>query len=748
MSPTQSFEDAVEPQKDRQESPSDEAPERRDSLGFELSSENRAVSPLIGAILLIGGTVMLAAVVGPFIFSTTSGVGDDTPTVDLRFAYSEDVDFESEDSYGTTGNAVGADGLLTITLEDGDRLEANRINVSGGASGGRLTDGSYTDGDTLSVGDSVTVWVNRSNEIEVLWNDEGEDQSTILDRFTVFPLLSGPPGVPDADTDCSYIASQAPGDVTIDGVIVNCDLTAFNIDDLDVINGGGVIGDVAADGEITVNDGVTYQGAVVSGADGSDGDIDLENGTELNSDVTAGGDGDIDMTGGSTIDGDVTAPEEVDLDGGSMITGSIETDLANGNDVTLTGGSTVGGTIDADGDVDVDSSSYVGDDITSAGEVDLDGGTEVRGSIDATGGSGEVELSNSTLDGGITATADVTVDSGSTTGGGISTAGDVSISGSTTIGGAVASTGGAVDVSSSTVDGSVAGSGDVTISSAAVDGDVNGDSDVDLSNSTVGGYTTVGGSFSCSTSTIDGQSCSEYRTPEYVVTIEGTNEPMEEGTELEVTATIENVGIDQGDQTVTLDIDGSQQDSMSLQIDGGDNVTETFRWSTTNGDAGSYVANVSSADDFETAPVTVEDELTAAQRASVTGGQATGATGSTVEFNVENTGSGDITLTHISLDSTTSSTAVGVENKNDPELKIDGTGKLDRGNKNGVEVDGNEHALDSPHTISPTSTATLELKQFVDEISNKADTVDMSGEELTLTLYFADGTEKTVTLSL
>lgn len=108
-----------------------------------------------------------------------------------------------------------------------------------------------------------------------------------------------------------------------------------------------------------------------------------------------------------------------------------------------------------------------------------------------------------------------------------------------------------------------------------------------------------------STSTIDGQSCSDYKTPEYVVTIEGTNDPIEEGSELDVTATIENTGIDQGDQTVTLDIDGSQQDSASLQIDGGDSVTETFRWSTTNGDKGTHTAEVSSDDDSKTVSVEV-----------------------------------------------------------------------------------------------------------------------------------------------
>lgn len=203
MSTTQSSDTAVERPKQQREAAADTAERQHASRWFEFSSADRSVSPVIGIVLLVGGTVLLAAVVGPFILSTTSGVGDDTPTVDLRFAYSEDVDFESEDTYGTSGDAAGADGLLTITLEDGDQLEANRVTVAGGASGGQLSDGSYSDGDTLGVGDAVTVWVNRSDQIDVLWNDESEDQSKILDTFTVFPLSTGPPGVPEPDYDCS-----------------------------------------------------------------------------------------------------------------------------------------------------------------------------------------------------------------------------------------------------------------------------------------------------------------------------------------------------------------------------------------------------------------------------------------------------------------------------------------------------------------------------------------------------------------
>lgn len=537
--------------------------------------ENRAVSPLIGVILLVSGTVILAAVVGPFILSATSGVGDDTPDVELRFAYSEDVDFESGDSYGTTGTAAGADGLLTITLEDGDRLEANRVTVAGGASGGLLTDGdSLSDGDTLGIGDPVTVWVNRSDQIEVLWNNEDEDQSELLDRFTVFPLSSGQPGIPEPDYDCSGWdfeddfddvsgITASSGDLTINGVILECDLDNYDIDSITIENDGANIGNVEADNDITIKNGATYEGYIKADTsnvvikEGSDVDSEfiesVSGNVDIEDDSTAGvsqylkdGNG-INVRQGSTINGDIvlSGSGQLNIDPGGVVTGNInietdkqlDADSADiGGDINLNhAGASIGELNDVTVNGEID-----GVDATSYGDVKIENGTKIKG-------------------GGITTHGTVVIKSGSIVKGDVTT-----------------------DTSSATVEYGGSGSSKVT-------GEV------------------YAGTLDCedSSSTIDGQSCSDYKTPEYIVTIDGTNEPVEEGSELDVTATIENTGIDQGDQTVTFDINGSQEDSASLQIDGGSAVTETFRWSTTNGDKGTHTAEVSSDDDSKTVSVEV-----------------------------------------------------------------------------------------------------------------------------------------------
>ncbi|MFP4608754.1 MAG: CARDB domain-containing protein, partial [Candidatus Aenigmatarchaeota archaeon] len=71
-----------------------------------------------------------------------------------------------------------------------------------------------------------------------------------------------------------------------------------------------------------------------------------------------------------------------------------------------------------------------------------------------------------------------------------------------------------------------------------------------------------------------------------------------EGQNVEVTATIENTGGASDTQTVEMS-SGVGSDSTSITLNGGESTTETFTTGTSTGDAGSYTATVSSADDSD-----------------------------------------------------------------------------------------------------------------------------------------------------
>ncbi len=103
----------------------------------------------------------------------------------------------------------------------------------------------------------------------------------------------------------------------------------------------------------------------------------------------------------------------------------------------------------------------------------------------------------------------------------------------------------------------------------------------------------------------------EFEDATFDVSIDDTNTPVVEDEDLEVTATVENTGEEPGEQYVTLDIpDGTERDNRSIQLDGGDSTTQTWTWTTEDGDAGDYDAWIHSDNDSDSTPVTVDESAT------------------------------------------------------------------------------------------------------------------------------------------
>jgi hypothetical protein len=85
--------------------------------------------------------------------------------------------------------------------------------------------------------------------------------------------------------------------------------------------------------------------------------------------------------------------------------------------------------------------------------------------------------------------------------------------------------------------------------------------------------------------------------PAFVVTSLSTNSPITEGETLFVDATIENIGADVGFSIPTLEIDGTTEDSTSVQLVSGGVQTVTLQWSTTSGEVGPHEARVETTED-------------------------------------------------------------------------------------------------------------------------------------------------------
>ena len=80
---------------------------------------------------------------------------------------------------------------------------------------------------------------------------------------------------------------------------------------------------------------------------------------------------------------------------------------------------------------------------------------------------------------------------------------------------------------------------------------------------------------------------------------------MAEGDTLSVTGRVTNTGDTSESQTITLAENGTQVDSTTVTLAGGESTTVTLKWTTAAGDAGDHAMTVASANDSDSTVATV-----------------------------------------------------------------------------------------------------------------------------------------------
>lgn len=148
-----------------------------------LLGDDDAVSPVIGVILMVAITVILAAVIGTFVLGLGDQVSSTTPSASFAF------DFDNADS-STDGNISTkseGDGLLTITHDGGDSIIAGNVRVVGSSvtdAEGKWSSGSLDASSSITAGDSLNVRINNDDTVRVVFeSDDGESTAT-LGKFT------------------------------------------------------------------------------------------------------------------------------------------------------------------------------------------------------------------------------------------------------------------------------------------------------------------------------------------------------------------------------------------------------------------------------------------------------------------------------------------------------------------------------------------------------------------------------------
>jgi len=153
----------------------------------QLLEDDDAVSPVIGVILMVAITVILAAVIASFVLGLGNQASQSAPTATIGMDYEQD------------STAGGGDGWLEITHDGGDSISANELYVrgnfdsgdasanswldyhSGGASG--VDDSSLSGSNSQVVsGDRVVLSVGAAYELSVVYQSQEGDTSSTLNE--------------------------------------------------------------------------------------------------------------------------------------------------------------------------------------------------------------------------------------------------------------------------------------------------------------------------------------------------------------------------------------------------------------------------------------------------------------------------------------------------------------------------------------------------------------------------------------
>ncbi|MBX0293848.1 type IV pilin [Haloarcula nitratireducens] len=122
----------------------------------QLINDDDAVSPVIGVILMVAITVILAAVIASFVL----GLGDQAQQTTPQASFSWDYD-ES----GATADGYGE---LTITHDGGDTLNGGEVYVRGSGLADKDGSNGFTSGNIdLDSDTSTPTWKNTAGDSEV-----------------------------------------------------------------------------------------------------------------------------------------------------------------------------------------------------------------------------------------------------------------------------------------------------------------------------------------------------------------------------------------------------------------------------------------------------------------------------------------------------------------------------------------------------------------------------------------------------
>jgi flagellin-like protein len=147
----------------------------------EFFTDDDAVSPVIGVILMVAITVILAAVIATFVLGLGESVSETAPQANFATDYTE-----GDTTSTSWSSQASGQGALTITHTGGDTIKAQNLFVTGGIDGRFAWEKAddYDPSSDVNAGDSVVYQVNSDDTVRVLWSDGSSGSSAELKKWT------------------------------------------------------------------------------------------------------------------------------------------------------------------------------------------------------------------------------------------------------------------------------------------------------------------------------------------------------------------------------------------------------------------------------------------------------------------------------------------------------------------------------------------------------------------------------------
>lgn len=155
-------------------SPHPEATDQRNITRCNLDA--RAVTPVMGIILLVAIAVILGEIIGTFALGLGETVQDYAPSTQFNF------NFDSTASGQPCGLAgVGDTGKLEITHEAGDKIDERQLTlVDGEGNSADWNDCASTPVTDISSGDKTIPDIDADDTIKIIWESENKGGDTAV----------------------------------------------------------------------------------------------------------------------------------------------------------------------------------------------------------------------------------------------------------------------------------------------------------------------------------------------------------------------------------------------------------------------------------------------------------------------------------------------------------------------------------------------------------------------------------------